>query len=209
MKNTIEWFRKHGSRYRSRPWNYFFLRRYPYGKALDMGSGLASTTKHLLVENVIKYLVLLDLSFNTLRNTCISDPRIQCIVGDILDPPFKSNSFNTVFLLATLHHIPGHECRLYVLKKVYEILSGNGVLIITVWNPSIEVLLKRNVRVIDERDYILVDRNGSRYYHIYGMEELIEDVRETGFNIIDKGYFIQTPSREELTRNIYIIAEKS
>jgi len=63
------------------------------------------------------------------------------LVGDALDLSFLKNvtlniveGFDVVFCLAMLHHIPGKELRLKVLKEIKQVLKDKGLLIITNWD---------------------------------------------------------------------------
>jgi len=55
-------------------------------------------------------------------------------VGDILNLSLDDNTFNTVFSIAVLHHIPGKELQIESLKEIKRVLKKDGILIITVWN---------------------------------------------------------------------------
>ena len=210
INDTIEWFKRMGPRYRSKPWRYEFLLRYSSGVGLDLGCGLASTTRYLLESGYLKQLVLLDIVEETMFKACTSDHRVQCIVGDLLDPPFKDRVFDTIYLLAVLHHIPGDECRRYVIERIHEMLKPGGVLIITVWYPVIdEVLSGREYVELGVQEYLLIDGSGRRYYYFYTEDELISLINEHGFEVVEKGVFIQNPGKPGITRNLYIVAKCS
>ncbi len=219
IEETTEWFRIHGPRYRGRPWRYFFIEKHVKGILLDMGSGIASTTRDLLRRGKIKQLVLLDLSETSLQTICREEPRQQCILGDMLDPPFNDNTFDTITLFASLHNIPGRLCRIHVLHEAYRMLRPGGVLIVTVWaryqlgmfKPLIKSLIdKLTGRTESFGDVILGKKPPRRYYHLYSLRELLSDIRQSGFNILDKGVFWQGP-RLLLGRNknYYVVAIKT
>ncbi|OYT39388.1 MAG: methyltransferase type 12 [Desulfurococcales archaeon ex4484_58] len=210
LRETISWFKKRGIKYREKPWNLEFLYKYSRGTALDLGSGIASTTRHLLSRGVIEKLVLVDLVDESLKIVCRNNYLIQCIVGDILEPIFTSECFDTIYLLAVLHHIPGSECRELLLKNVYGILKKNGYLIISVWNPDMDSLnISYNVEKLSDRDYMLHDKHGSRYYHFYEINELLDLFKKTGYKIVELGTFIQNPEKPLLTRNLYFVVKRS
>ncbi|MEM1675170.1 MAG: class I SAM-dependent methyltransferase [Desulfurococcaceae archaeon] len=210
MENTVKWFRSIGCSYRSFPWRQEFLYKYSKGIGLDLGCGLASTTRELLKNKYLVKLILLDIVEETLVKICSYDHRIVCIRSDVLNIPFSNDLFDTVYLLAVLHHIPGVDCRLHVLREVYRVLKPCGYFILTVWNPILSVLLK-NMDYIDygDKNYLLVDKNGARYYYFYELDELVDQVMTCGFNIVESGFFIQNIDKPDITRNIYVVAIKS
>ncbi|RLG81322.1 MAG: class I SAM-dependent methyltransferase [Thermoprotei archaeon] len=209
MRSTISWFEKKGASYRVKPWSTRFLEEYSKGLALDLGSGIASTSRRLLSLGIIDRLVLLDLATTPLREACAGDPYVVCVAGDILDLPFRDGVFDTILALAVLHHIPGSECRSLLLSEAYRVLRDRGTLILTVWSPTIEALKTKKLleRAFDE-GYIVMDRSGSRYYFFYEMRELVDSVTAVGFTIVEKGIYVQNPRKPEITRNIYVVATK-
>ncbi len=140
------------------------------------------------------------------RFLTINDPKI----------PFPDASFDVVFAVAALHHIPSLAKREALLDEFRRLLKPGGTLIITVWNlwqgnywkliakHAIAKLFCRSrfdfkdvlVPWKDARGNILVQR----YYHAFTRRELTKLVRRARFSI-----------REECpvnTFNIYLIATK-
>jgi len=54
--------------------------------------------------------------------------------ADALSLPFKGNSFDAVFSIAMLHHIPSKENRVKCITEVYRVLKPGGVCVFTIWN---------------------------------------------------------------------------
>jgi len=79
----------------------------------------------------------LKISLNYLRSTSdlTEDEKnnIQIILGDLSYLPFRTNSIQNIFSIATIHHIKGKQQRKKVLSQLFNILSNNGALILTVW----------------------------------------------------------------------------
>ena len=209
LRINIEWFTKRGKHYRRTPWKHYLLDKYLRGKVLDIGCGYASTTRYYFFNRgSIIQLVLLDIVGEVLEEL-ENDKNLLKIVSDALTLPFEKKYFDTVYMQAFLHNIPGKECRLYLLRNVWEVLKGQGVLIITVWSPDLNILKKKYiVKEIGMHDIIIKDKWGQRYYHIYDLQELIEEVSTAGFSMIKYDYFIQNPSLPELTKNIIVVFEK-
>ena len=61
-------------------------------------------------------------------------PNIQFVAGDILSLPFPSASFDYVFALAVLHHIPSVRLRQQAIAELTRVVKPGGHILITVWN---------------------------------------------------------------------------
>ncbi|MET1160259.1 MAG: class I SAM-dependent methyltransferase [Thermoprotei archaeon] len=208
LDSTIEWFSKRGAGYRVVPWRYGFLERYIRGYVVDLGCGVAATSKYYLNRGLAKRLVLIDMSHSSLLAACRDNPVISCICSDILSTPFRDNVFDTVLLLAVLHHIPDELCRRRLLWESHRILRRGGYVVVTVWNPDLELLMDKYVlERVENRGYVLVDKSGRRYYYFYRGEELVRDV-SSYFRVVEEGVFIQSPSNPRLTRNLYVVGVK-
>lgn len=207
LRCTVEWFRVMGGKYRVKPWKHEFLYKYSKGVGLDLGCGIAATTKHLLERGLLRRLVLLDVVSESVKVACQDSVKTCCIVGDVLELPFRNACFDTVYALSILHHIPGRECRIAVLKGIREVLVDRGSLVLTVWHPNLKRKLPKTFKSIGEKEYLLVDAVGKRYYYFFTLTELASLVEDVGFKIVEKGYFIQNPAKPELTRNIYLVAQ--
>ncbi len=214
---TIEWFNRKGTYYRVKPWTHEFIFRHTGSLVLDLGSGTASTSRHYLSRGIIERLILVDLACNVLRGIRGSfNARTIRICGDILDKIFADEYFNTIYLFATLHNIPGRICRRLLLKHVAEYLNSRGYAIVTVWNPPRSVLSIKYV-IIDiniehgSNDILLCSRNGlCRYYHLYNLEELLRDITYSGLKPLSYGVFYQDGDHgPSINRNIYVVAMKN
>lgn len=211
IEKTVEWFKIKGPRYRAKPWKQAFIEKYTRGTVLDLGAGLASTSRYYLEKKIIDKLVIMDLADAPFFRIESSSAFLIKVCGDILEVFFAANYFDTIYLFAVLHHIPGRECRIMMLKNLRNLLKKNGYLLITVWNPDPDVLVKKyRILYLDsKKDILLCDNYGCRYYHFFDTEELCSELVCAGFKIIEKGHFYQNPKQKDLTGNIYIVAGKS
>lgn len=57
----------------------------------------------------------------------------QVLRGDITFLPFRHDSAQIIFSVASMHHIKGKANRKNLISQISEILKKNGTLIITVW----------------------------------------------------------------------------
>jgi ubiquinone/menaquinone biosynthesis C-methylase UbiE len=112
--------------------------------------------------------------------------------------PLESNSFNSVYAIAVLHHLPGKEMRKRMAEEFYRILRPEGKVVITVWNLwqkkywrniffnwEEKILGKSH---LDWNDcYInFQDNRGNkfeRFHHAFTKRELAELFSQAGFSI--------------------------
>ena len=125
------------------------------------------------------------------------------LVLDITTEHWKLNTENwsLITAFAVLHHIPGEETRLQILKNVHKYLAPDGQFIFSNWQfLNSERLLKRILSwdlvdipesELDEGDYLLDWRRGGfgiRYAHHYSEAELSHLAEMSGFKIIETFY---------------------
>lgn len=124
-------------------------------------------------------------------------PRQKFIKANILNLPFPDNSFDVVFFVAVLHHIPSKIFRQQVLREIRRVLKPNGILIMTNWNryqkrgPQLKYIIKYTLLKIigrselDFKDTYLPWMGGKayRYYHAFTLGELRKLVEKSGLKI--------------------------
>lgn len=117
------------------------------------------------------------------------------IVVDMTKLPYKDQSFNTVTLIAAnINHIP-KSVRDKELKEIYRVLKEEGVLIVTMGNPLIEVIVHKVVWFYDKFFNTKVDvdteRGMERDEEYYLTDNCIKFLLlRAGFKNIKKKYFI-------------------
>lgn len=125
---------------------------------------------------------------------------------DLLEVKLKDNYFDKIFSIGVLHQIPSKKLRLIFLRKLYQALKPEGMLIIRVWNlwdKKRKIIFKsffKNIN-LDFKDIFLPHNN--MYYHAFSQKELIKIVQQAGFSVKEtylKGKGVKA--------NIYLIAEK-
>ncbi|ACL10935.1 Methyltransferase type 12 [Desulfurococcus amylolyticus 1221n] len=203
IEETAGFFRNIG-RYRSTGWRNKWILKAARGRVLDLGAGPGFYLWDLKAYGRVDNVVLLDLIYDAEWFKPELDEETIIVKGDMLSPPFKASSFDTVLMLASLHHIPYRECRLLVLRNVAKLLRSGGILVLTVWSP-----LEFKMPLEKRGDgFMLSSRDGKRFYYFYTLDELLKDVGEAGFTILERRYFIENPGKPSLTRNILVVAEK-
>ena len=195
------------SRVRDKNWKEFeFLfdkYLFPKNKVLDLGCGNGRFYPSFKSKG-IDYLGI-DVSSKLIEIAKSNYPEARFEVCSIELIPDKS--FDKIYSIAVLHHVPSHDLRLKFLKEIKRTLKNDGNLILTVWNLK-EKMKKRNLLDwfrLDKGD-VFLPWYGSKdtYFHCFNLEELIQLVVEAGFEVIDKGEILVG---ERPYSNFYIIGK--
>ncbi len=112
-----------------------------------------------------------------------------------------AGAWSWITAFAVLHHIPGFQLRLTLLRNVHELLASDGKFVLSCWQFLGSPRLKARVqpweaaalaaRDVDSNDYLLdwrVGRRGLRYVHHFNEEELTEMAHLTGFEVAETFY---------------------
>ncbi|MBI3671569.1 class I SAM-dependent methyltransferase [Candidatus Azambacteria bacterium] len=145
---------------------------------------------------------------------------VEFLKVDSLKLPFKDGSFDSVYSIAALHHIPTEKMRLELLSEFQRTLKPEGKMVLTNWNlwqkNYRNLILKYAIKKffgqsgMDLKDVIVPwkDQKGvvmaERYYHAFTKSELKRIVKRSGSDILEIGYF----GGKNNNANIYIIAKK-
>jgi len=190
---------------RKYPWREFntFKAYVKHGQAvLDAGCGNGRLYNFLL-DKKINYSGL-DSSKQLIAIAKREHPNINFGVGDITVMPYPDNSFDVIFCIATLHHIPGDKLRQKVISEFRRVLKPGGYLLMTNWNLfnlqwwpalmkySLKKLFGQNQ--LDWRDvqkpwkdnYGAVTTN--RYLHAFTKNEVKEILKRNNFSHIEQFY---------------------
>jgi len=132
-------------------------------------------------------------------------------VADLGDPqwtePYAGQAWDGILSFAVLHHIPGAEQRLRLLREVRTLLHEGAQFIFSVWQFQHSPRLMARVlpwdtagRCADEMeegDTLLdwrqnqpgePDQPGLRYVHLFNPAELALLAAESGFEMVDEFY---------------------
>ena len=143
-------------------------------------------------------------------------PEARFQVADSLSLPFEENSFDKIYSIAVLHHIPSKKLRLQFLREAKRILKPKGKFILTVWKfhqkKERGLLIRYTILKIigmsrlDFKDILepWADKT-KRYYHWFSEKELRGLARKAGLKIKESGIIKNSRGTRQ---NIYLIAEK-
>jgi len=172
---------------------------------LDVGCGTGYVACRLAQQGV-GAVVCLDLSEGMLRvawrraRRWRVDAAVSFVRGSAVALPFRSRSFETVLAAAVVHHVHGRERRVVALSEIRRVCRGFAL--ITVWSALHPSNL---LRVLSSRSRDVLVRwggRGERYYHLYTLRELKEDLRAAGYEGFKAYLWDYKPSL--LKRNIVV-----
>ncbi len=139
-------------------------------------------------------------------------------LGDALKLPFKDDSFDGIFSIAVLHHIPSKEMRLRFLNEAFRVLKKDCFLIITVWsiwnNKKLrkEIFREALLKIIkpSKMDFqdLMINWYGAEkcYIHAFTLNELKKLALRSDFSIQESGK-INLKNKKSLS-NYYLVLKK-
>ena len=122
----------------------------------------------------------------------------EFLVTDVTRPGWRGalagTRFDCVTVLAVLHHIPGSDLRLQVLREISDLLEPGGCLILSTWQFLDSPRMRRKIRdwseigireaEVDAGDYLLDwkrEGRGLRYCHLVDRAEVERLAASSGF----------------------------
>jgi tRNA (uracil-5-)-methyltransferase TRM9 len=174
------------------------------GKILDIGCGNGRHVFWLNEEGFYAYGI--DISKNLIRiakakTTSDMERKPAFVVADSAHLPFKNSAFDSVLLVALLHHLPMYEERLKTLKEASRVLKEGGKAILSVWRlwqrRFLKYIIKETLkRIIGKghkefgdvyRRWRTSDKKHEiyRYYHLFSAKKLKELIKKTQLEIIN------------------------
>lgn len=186
VKTDYKLIAKEFSKTREKPWPEFseFLKNLNLNKKialLDVGCGNGRLYDFLKHENV-DYLGI-DNNRAFLKIAKRKYPKSKFKYADAIRLPFSKNSFDTVWCIAVLHHLPTKTLRLKACKEICRVLKTNGKLMITVWN----LWQKKYRKFINKKtcDALIPWNNKlNRYYYAFKPAELKSLLENAGFSLV-------------------------
>jgi 2-polyprenyl-3-methyl-5-hydroxy-6-metoxy-1,4-benzoquinol methylase len=126
---------------------------------------------------------------------------VQFLQADLTRLSTATDRYSLVFAFAVLHHIPGLELRLEIIRKIREQLKPDGMFIHSNWQFLNSPRLKARIQPwesiglketdLDVNDYLLDWKRGGhglRYVHHFDESELAQLAKSGGFEITETFY---------------------
>lgn len=156
-------------------------------KVLDAGCGNGRMVDFFKQKNLNIDYTGVDNNKKLLAIAKRKHPRIKFQHGDILKLPFPDKSFDSVWCIATLHHIPTSKLQLKALKEFKRVMMKSGYLALTVWNlwqPKYKKYINRKTH----EALILWSRGKTvqRFYYAFKYPVLRALLKKTGFSVIKR-----------------------
>ncbi len=139
-------------------------------KVLDIGSGSGRDAQYF--HDYGLEVTSIDISENMLKEAKKRVENIKFIKMDMCNLEFENNSFDGIWIMASLSDIERKES-LSVLQEISKILKEKGVLYIAVKEGTTE-------EVVNKPQY----NNSPRYYTFYTKVELENKLKKAGFSIL-------------------------
>lgn len=191
-------------------------------KILDLGCGNGRLFELFGSKDKITYSGV-DSSKNLIEIAKKKYPRGDFSVGSGLDLNYPNGSFDIIFSLAVMHHLPGKDQRAKFLSEAFRVLRHGGTMILTVWDltidPKIRAKLFSNkvkhllgLSQLENGDilypYSISDQKikVDRYIHCFSLKEITELAEDAGFLVIESGYNYR--GKRVVNRNIFLILKK-
>lgn len=203
------------TRGRLQPGVQTILERIPASAAvLDLGCGNGLFVNGLHQRGHTNPYVGVDQSETLLRNAAESSdhPGARFLQLDLTDPSWATKvqtamdecdfkTFDRAVAFAVLHHIPGVETRIRLLRGVASLLGLAGKMHLSVWNFMASARLRSRIvpwqevgldaHEVEERDYLIDWRRGGRglrYVHQFDKRELEMLAERAGFGVVETFY---------------------
>jgi len=138
------------------------------------------------------------------------------IHANALDLPFQDKTFDTVFSIAVLHHVPSQKFRELFVAEASRVLKPKGILVLTVWNIYQWKFMKAHLlnaikKILGHSDLDFGDiilsfgqKKRRRYIHGFTKKSLFQILEKNGFTV----YSIKEIKRQSGYSNFVVVAEK-
>ncbi len=145
----------------------------------------------------------------------ISEGKVHFFSTERRQKNFPPGFFDTVFMIASFHHLPDVTTRQDLLAKITRELKSKGWLICLVWNLESDwskKKMEKDWKKIGSHDFLIPWKNpagvveATRYYHSFKQDELQELLQTAGFVIQKMDYVDQKLAISDAKNGLNILA---
>ncbi|MBP9702426.1 class I SAM-dependent methyltransferase [Candidatus Woesebacteria bacterium] len=182
----------------------YLARLKPGQSVLDLGCGNGKLVTAL--PTGVNYLGT-DFSETLLNEARQLHPEHKFIYGDVLSKEDWAGlgTYDAIFCVAVLHHIPSRNNQVYVLKEIRKHLNPGGFMFLTVWNLWQEKFLQYHLGTHVEVPY---NKTWKRYCVAYELPEMMELCADAGLTVEEIFYADRAGKRADIQsgENLVVIA---
>ena len=186
---------------RKNPWKPCtkFIQRLP--KSSIVGDFACGNGRHTIeIMSHCSHVIGIDISRNFL--TIIKEKieiydSIDLIHGTLINVPLSDECLDAILCIAAIHNIPSKKNRLLSLTEIYRVLKPNSTALISLWAKDQEKFKDARTTLNNQATQQLITEAGDvfiywnqdnlhvpRFYHLYEKEEIINELKTVGFNIL-------------------------
>lgn len=151
---------------------------------LDAGCGTGFVACSLAREK-LDTVVCLDISVGMIERAWIRsykwrvDSKVHHVLGSVTALPFRDKCFSSTLSAAVIHHVHPRERRIEAFKELKRVCKG--FILITLWSCSTPSNLAKVILARSRDVFVKWAGKGLRYYHLYSIGELREDLNAAGY----------------------------
>jgi tRNA (uracil-5-)-methyltransferase TRM9 len=201
-------FAKEWDQTRKHAWGEFeFAQKLlPANNILDAGCGNGRLVNWLRQNKFTGKYLGIDISSKLIKIAKKNFPKEKFEIADLRNFQ-QAKQFDTIFSIATLHHITNPSEQKQVLKNLYISLKPKGQIFLTTWNLWQPRFWKYFLQQFSRNLKIPFGEKNFRYVHAFRKNELRNLLQQTGFKNIKIFYARHTKKTNFLIgRNLIAIA---
>lgn len=183
-------------------------------RVLDVGCGVGRV--YQLFDDLSIAYTGIDQSEEQLGIAKSQYPDATFLLGEMTALPFDDASFDIVYCIATLHHLPTRKKREQALREMKRVVRQNGVIVLTNWNLksayAAEKIKEKKWRLGRRSDHVIVPwRVGSgdilaeRHYWHLDFSAIRGLAKSAGLRVVDL-YFSTKGKRTDERHGDNIVA---
>ncbi|HEY3252241.1 MAG TPA: methyltransferase domain-containing protein [Ignavibacteria bacterium] len=165
-----------------------FIGRLGSIKALDIGSGVGLVDKHIAPH--LGSLTGVDIEEGVVQKAKMYNPDVNYLVYNGQQLPFSDNSFDLVFAVNVIHHVPAEGWQNFT-DEMKRVIRPDGIAFIFEHNPANPLTRKAVDDCEFDRDAVLLPHKK--------IKQLFEN---SGLKIIDDSYIIFFPFKCSFFRSV-------